>query len=163
MTILPEDSDADAVFVERYVEHGDAVRACVEAGISDAKYTINIVAKKQLARAEIQSSIAAIEKLRAAGPRTEVTLDSTVAELQRIFEKAEREGQYNSAISAKKTIAALMGWLTQNLVVTHRHSVADMSDDELERIASQKNAITVPYEEVRGIGHMAGDDGDDSA
>lgn len=156
----PTDHDADAVFVIQYVQHRDPVRACVEAGLSDTNFPITVYARQVLERPEIKSAIAVLEKVQpAGGPITDVTLDAAVARLLVISEKAEAGGEYNAAINAIKTIGAFKNWLSQNINVNHRMVASDMSDDDLERIASQKNAIDVPFTEVRkGIGHMRKDD-----
>ena len=151
-SILPEDHEPDSVFVDRYCQHGDPVRACVEAGITDTVFPINVVAQRQLARPEIKAAIAAVEKVRSAvGARAEITLESVVADMEAVYKKAFDCGEYNSAIAAKKLQSALKGWLTQSVTVTHRHVAADLSDDDLERIASQKlrdSAIDAEYTET---------------
>ena len=152
MSILPEDHEPDAVFVERYCQHGDPVRACVEAGITDPRFPISVVAQRILARPEIKAAIAAIEKIGAQQQaRVEITRDSILADMQSIYEKAMACGEFNSAIAAKKLQAAIMRLLDANITVNHRLIAGDLSDDDLERIASQKlrdSAIDAEYTET---------------
>lgn len=157
MSILPTteaDTNKDVVFINSYREHRDPVRACVEAQLSDPHYTITVFAKRQLERPEIKAAIEALDKAdEKHGPRAEITREAVEAKLMSLAEKAEAEGQYNSAIAALKLLAALRNWLSTNIAITHRHVAGDLSDDELERIASQKrDAVDASYEEVPSVG-----------
>ncbi len=148
-SILPDDPDQDAVFVERFVDTNDPVLACVQAGISDNRFPIQVVAERQLARAEIKAAIAALQKIRASSKASvEITRESVLADMQNVYEKALADREYNSAIAAKKLQAALAGWLTATLNINHRHTVDDLGTAELMRIASQGRVIDGDYEEV---------------
>lgn len=139
MSILPEtaaDYDADSVFVSEFVKTGDATTACIVAGIRDNRYDIRVTAEKTLARPEIRTAIEALQRIYQVDvAQPEITLDSVVADMQVIYQKAVDDGQYQAAIAAKKLQASLRGWLDQKIDITLRRSVDEMSTKDLERLA----------------------------
>jgi hypothetical protein len=139
-SILPDDddeNDQDQVFVETYVQSGDAMLACVKAGIRDHKYPMDVVAKRQLARPEIKAAITAYQKIKSANVPVEVTRQSIIADMQDVYEKAIDQSQLSNAIAAKKLQAALLNLLQQNISITHTFRAEDLPDEELARIAGQ--------------------------
>jgi len=65
-------------------------------------------------------------------------------DMQRIAEAAEEDGNWNSAISAKKLQAQLAGLLTQEVNVTHRMAVNELSDEQLMKIVSGREVMDAP-------------------
>ncbi len=128
----------EAMFVKEYVSHGDAMLACSRAGMQDARYRLSVMAERVLARPEIQDAIRAHRLATAGLPKvvTEYTRDLLLDDMQRIAEAAEEDGNWNSAISAKKLQAQLAGLLTQEVNVTHRMAVNELSDEQLMKIVS---------------------------
>lgn len=134
----PSDADraaeADAVFIEQYRLTGDAVTACVRAGIRDPRYPITVVANRQLQKPEIAAALKALSRIETSVMPLEVTRESIIADFQEIFERALNDGQYASSVSAKKAQALVLGYLTTNISITHGFKVENMSDDQLMRI-----------------------------
>jgi len=135
-----DQSDKDAVFVEQYRLTGDAVQACIRAGIRDARYPITVVANRQLQKPEIVAALKALERIATSMQPLEITRDSIIADFQEIYEKALQDGQYASSVSAKKAQALVMGFLTTNINITHGFRADLMTDDQLMRIANGGNA-----------------------
>lgn len=148
------DADADAVFVQEYVRSGDAVAACVISGLRDPRYDIRVHAERTLARPEIRNAIDALQRIyKADAASAEITLDSVVADMQDVYQKALADGQYPSAIAAKKLQAMMKGWLDQKIEITHRTRVDEMSTEQLERLAKGYLKTTaLPMQ--RGLGYM---------
>lgn len=158
MSILPDDDDhdADAVFVQEYVRSGDAVTACVVAGLQDPRYDVRVHAQHVLARPEIRNAIDALQRIYKADATTaDITLDSVVADMQAVYQKALDAGQYPSAIAAKKLQAALKGWLDQKIEVTHRTRPEEMSTAQLERLAKGYLQTTALPALPAGLGQYA--------
>lgn len=147
MSVLPANGDDDfddateavTIFVEQYLKTGNAMIACSRAGIRDPRYPMEVTAERTLQRPDIQFLIKAFGKLQVPEQPIEVTRETNIVDMQTVYEKALEDRQYGSAISAKKLQSLLMGVLTQNINVTHRHTVDNMSDDELMRIANQSD------------------------
>jgi hypothetical protein len=138
-TDADDQSDKDAVFVEQYRLTGDAVQACIRAGIRDARYPITVVANRQLQKPEIVAALKALERIATSMQPLEVTRDSVVADMQDVYEKALQDGQYASAIGAKKLQSMLLGMLQTNISITHGFKPELMTDEQLMRIASAKD------------------------
>jgi len=131
--IIESDADRDAIFAKHYVSHGDAVRACAQARIGCPGYDMRDVAAYNLARAETKQAIAAERLKPQADVSADITRESVITDLQTVYEKCLAAGDYNPAITAKKTQAQLQGWLDQNVTLTVKHDVSSMSDEEIER------------------------------
>lgn len=143
-----DQSDKDAVFVEQYRLTGDAVQACIRAGIRDARYPITVVANRQLQKPEIVAALKALERIATSMQPLEITRDSIIADFQEIYEKALQDGQYASSVSAKKAQALVMGFLTTNINITHGFRADLMTDDQLMRIANGGNAKDITKEVI---------------
>lgn len=131
-----EQADKDAVFVEQYRLTGDAVQACIRAGIRDPRYPITVIAARTLQRPEIAGALAALKRIETSALPLEVTRESVVADMEEVFQRALSDGQYASAVGAKKLQGMLLGLLDQKLIISHSLKVELMSDDQLMRIAS---------------------------
>lgn len=139
-TDADDQSDKDAVFVEQYRLTGDAIQACIRAGIRDARYPITVVANKQLQKPEIVAALKALERIETSMQPLEVTRDSIVADMETVFQRALDDGQYASATGAKRLQAALLGMLEQKLSITHGFKPELMTDEQLIRIANGGSA-----------------------
>ena len=160
--ILPDtdaDHDADAVFVQEFVRSGDAVTACVVAGLRDPRYDIRVYAERTLARPEIRNAIDALQRIYKADATTaDITLESVVADMQTVYQQALAANQFPSAIAAKKLQAQMKGWLDQKIEITHRTRPEEMSTAQLERLAKgylQTNSVPGQADPSQGIGHLA--------
>lgn len=131
-----EKSDQDAVFVQQYLLTGDPITACIRAGIRDPRYPITVMADRQMKKPEIAAAIKALAKIDAAGAPMEVTRESIVADMEDVYGKALTDGQYASAIGAKRMQAMLLGYMDQKLTINHSFKVEHMSDEQLLRIAA---------------------------
>ena len=138
-TDADDQSDKDAVFVEQYRLTGDAVQACIRAGIRDARYPITVVANRQLQKPEIVAALKALERIETSMQPLEVTRDIIVADMETVFQRALDDGQHASAIGAKKLQSMLLGLLQTNISVTHGFRPEMMTDEQLMRIASSKD------------------------
>jgi len=125
--------DRDAVFIEQYRKTGDAVTACVRAGIRDPRYPITVIAERTLARPEIQSALKSMEKLDNPLVPLQVTRESIIADFEEIFQRALSDGQYASATGAKRMQAHILGLMEQKINVTSSVNVTHMSTDALMR------------------------------
>lgn len=148
----------DAIFCREYLKTGDAMIACVRAGLANSEYALSVQADAQLRRREIQ---AALEVLRANGLKRErvvVTRDLIIEELQAAHEKAMEAGQVASAVSAKKLQAQLLGYLDQTVNVNHTVSARDLPLSELRALVNGRLEREVPaliegrWEDVRAPG-----------
>lgn len=135
------DADRDSTFVQVFVQTNDPVAACIRAQIRDYRYDIREVARRQLARPEIQAAIAAVKKLMPSKEDVEITLDSIVADLEHIHQEAVSDRDYTPAIAAKKLQAQMRGYLQENINITHTMRVEDMSNDELKRFLKKQPTI----------------------
>lgn len=158
-SILPPDDDKetdekaemDAVFVQEYVKCGDAVIACLRAGIRDPRYTIDVVAERQLNKPVIRDLIAIVEKIDVDKTPVEITRERLNADMEVVKEQALRDRQYGSVIAAAKLQAALNGLISQTINIHHRVSAEMMTDADLLRIAEggdRKPVIDADYSEI---------------
>jgi len=98
-----------------------------------------VVANRQLQKPEIVAALKALERIATSMQPLEVTRDSVVADMQDVYEKALQDGQYASAIGAKKLQSMLLGMLQTNISITHGFKPELMTDEQLMRIASAKD------------------------
>lgn len=138
--IIESDPDKDAIFAAHYVRTKDAVAACSQAHISCPGYDMRDVAVYNLRRPETKRAIAAEEAKPPAtiDPPQEITRESILTDLQTVYEKSLSAGDYNPAITAKKTQAQLNGWLDQNVTLTVKHDASSMTDAQLEQIVQNR-------------------------
>lgn len=146
------ETDQDAVFVEQYVLTGDAVTACIRAGIRDARYPITVIAERTLNRPEIAAAVNALKKIGTSAQPLEVTRESIIADMEEVYQKALTDGQYASAIGSKKLQSMLLGLLQTQININHSHRVDMMTDEQLMRIAGGQarditSAVTVVEDE----------------
>lgn len=126
----------EAIFCREYLKTGDAMIACVRAGLVNSEYSLGVQAEAQLRRPEIQ---AALEVLRGSGVKRErvvVTRDLIVEELQAAHEAAMKGGQVASAVSAKKLQAQLLGYLDTTVNINHTVSARDLPLAELRALVA---------------------------
>lgn len=147
----------DAVFVDEYVRTGNAYMACNRAGILDAKYPLEVVARKTLERPEIA---AAIEVARALYKANEgkvpglYSREMLLDELQRVHEQSLQDRSYAASISAVKTQAQMLGYLETTININHGVSARELSLADLRRMVAERggdDAVKVGSS-VAGIG-----------
>lgn len=140
----------DAVFIESYFNSGDAVAACVEAGIQMVEWPVTIVAKAMLDRVEIQAAIATLKRLRKDGVTSQqITRDSIVADMQSLFETWKAVDP-KAALAAKRLQAELLSLLDKNININVKHSADQMSEAQLMAIINQK-PIDGEYTDVTDV------------
>lgn len=145
----------DQVFVDEYVRTGDPRLACVRAGITDPKYPMSVLARRMLDRADIQEAVRLAQERVANAEPVEITRDSIVADLDKVFDDALDAGNHAAAVSAKKAQAQMLGFLETTLNVKHSMTVTDLSDDKLAEIAAGKPVVIegqVVRRQIEGIG-----------
>lgn len=145
---LPTDPERDEIFVKNYVRSRDAVDACTKARIFVPGYDIRDVAVYQLAKPEIQRAISKAEATKATEAPAEISKDSIVNDLQDVYERSSLAGEFQSAITAKKTQAQLLGYLEQNITLTVKNDVSSLTDAEIEKrlLALQKQSKVIDGE-----------------
>lgn len=162
--VITPDPDKDSAFVRHYVKSKDAVQACGQARIHCFGYDPRDVAYHQLARPEIKQAIAAEEKRVATLPPAEITKDSIITDLERVFDESMQAGEYNPAIAAKKTQASMMGWLEQTVNINLKQDATMLSDAELLKVINDRRpgtmiegefTATPAPKQIAGIGRPA--------
>lgn len=133
---IDAEAKKDAVFIEQYRLTGDAITACVRAGIRDPSYPITVMAQRQLQRPEIKAALLSLEKIDSGMVPLEVGRESIIADMEAVYQRALTDSQYASAIGAKKMQAMLLGLLDQKITVTHGFKPEMMTEEQLTRIAS---------------------------
>ncbi len=135
-TEAEERADKLAIFVEHYRRTSDAVASCQRAGLRDLKYDIRVYAERVLALPEVQESLAAVKSIDGGVTAPlDISRSSLVNDMQEVYDKALTDGQYASAIQAKRLQAHLTGHLVEEVKITHSYDVNMMSDAQLEQIA----------------------------
>lgn len=162
-TQSPDLTEQDVVFVQELVRNKDkddaAIIAYRRAGYWEPAFPVVVAAERHLQRPEIQTALAkAMEQFKPqiSGDRSR---DSLLADTDKVFESALAAKDHAAAINAKRLQAQVMGWLQENVSVTHRLEITQLSDQQLEKIASKAikviDATAVDVTEpVRGIGQM---------
>lgn len=160
------DNDRDLVFVETYLDHEDsdaaAVIACRKAGIIDPHFPIDVVARKTFNR--LAPAIKLARKYFQKRQPTEITKDSIIADLEKIFQDSLLSHDHSASNANRKLVAQITGILQNEMTVTHKHDVRLLSDAELEKIAAKGKVIDGVATEILppGIGHIkVGGEGDD--
>lgn len=161
----------DAIFCREYLRTGDAMIACVRAGMANSEYALGVQAEAQLRRPEIQAALGVLRESGVKRERVVVTRDLIVEELQAAHETAMRGGQVASAVSAKKLQAQLLGYLDTTVNVNHTVSARDLPLSELRALVNGRLERDAPaliegrWEDVRtpGESEAAGIDGADDA
>lgn len=161
--VIEPDPERDALFVKNYIRSRDAVDACAKARVFCVGYDMRDVAAHQLAKPHIKKMIAEAEVKATNDPSPEITRDSIITDLEQVFEKSMRDGEYTPAITAKKTQAQLLGWLENTVNVNIKRDIASMTDAELMQIIESKSSsqkvIDGEFTETKplGIGHLRGE------
>jgi|GEM_PF-3379075 len=141
------DEDSDAVFVQEYVDHGDAMLACVRADIRDPRYPMDIIARRMLERPEIRAACKALAAISEFRQHVDVTRETIVADMQRVYEQALDRDMLAQAVASKKLQADLLGFIAQKIEVTHR-DVTEMTESQLTKIAGKSLIIDADFEDV---------------
>ena len=158
MTPISPDPEKDAIFVQVYLQTGDALDAYVRSGHRNPMYESRVLAQWLLERADIQLALKTAETLKPKAP-VDITRESIVSDLEHIHSKAIGDKDYTPAIAAKKLQAQLSGYLAENVTVTHKLDVSAMTDAQLEKLiaAKSKRIIDGDFTEVpaHGLGQLS--------
>lgn len=140
MLNIPPDVERDAMFVKIYLQTGDALDASKRAGFVVHGYDDRTVAEYLLDRCDIQEAIkVAKESKNRKSASVDITRESIISDLDAIHQSAMIDKDYTPAIAAKKLQAQLMGVLQENVQVTHKMDVTQMSDDQLMKLIALKS------------------------
>lgn len=146
-----EDPEKLAIFVQEYVRHDGredaAIIAITRADLRDPRFHPETLADRVLAKPEIQAAIRAVKAVSRPAIAATVSADTLINDMEAIFQKCLDERQYTPAIAAKKTQAELLGLLKKDITITHKHTVSDMTDAQLEQIAKRK-PIDAEYTDI---------------
>lgn len=137
------------VFAEEFVRGGDAVNAMVMANLSDPKYAAAVAARKLLEDPNVQALVAQARKM--LGDQTRdyaVSRETQVSRLDSIYSEARMDKDRPAAIAAIKLQSHLQGYLTQAIDLTITHNVADMSTEQLLKMARKYGAIDGDFKVV---------------
>jgi len=128
----------EAIFVDEFLRTGNAFMACNRAGMADPRYPIEVMARRTLARPEIQAAITLGKRLMEKQPKLDAnglySREFLLDGLQRTHEQAFTDRSYSAAISAIKVQAAMLGFMEQTVNINHTTSAKELSLDELRRM-----------------------------
>lgn len=136
-----------ALFVECYVRTDDALKAAQQARLLNPMYTVETIVARLLERTDVQTAVAVLKKSKKDRVSVEVTRESLEAAAQNLHDTSMAAGDNKTALACLRFQAELRKLLGQDLTIHHKHSVTEMSDAELEKIARGK-AIDVAFEDV---------------
>lgn len=139
--IAEEKAKREIIFCEEYIRTGDVVGAVVKAGIRAVNYPIDVVGRQLLERPDIKLAIRMLTDRGVTSAPVEYTRDSLVSDMQNIYQDAREAGRFESAISAKRLQAALLGYLVDRKEITLVKSAQEMTNDELRRIAYKGKVV----------------------
>lgn len=151
------DPDKDAQFVKLYLQTGDALDSYIRTGYELHGYEKRAVAQYMLERPDIQAMLKMAETLKPKAA-VEITRESIVSDLDVIHAAAVRASDYTPAIAAKKLQAQLAGFLQENVTVTHRLDVTQMTDERImELLTAKSKHIEGDFTEVapQGLGQLS--------
>lgn len=162
MNFLPE--ERESVFAREYVrlENKDDAAAVVayrRAGFIDPAYPVAVAAERMLARPEIQRLIFETRSKFKPKLKAERSRDSVLADIDAIFESALAAQDHSAAVNCKRLEAQIQGLLQENVTVTHKVDVTNLTDEQLEKIAARAvqvidgNVVDITPKPV-GIEHM---------
>lgn len=139
MLTIPPDVERDAIFVKVFLQTGDGLDACKRAGFVVHGYDDRTVAEYLLDRQDIQISLLLAKESKERKPAVvDITRESIISDLDTIHQSAMIDKDYTPAIAAKKLQAQLMGVLQENVQVTHKMDVTQMSDEQLMKMIALK-------------------------
>lgn len=134
----------DVQFVKEYIKSGDALLAFNRAGYQTGGVGAKVMAERTLARPEIRIALDVladfgIEKGEDI-PVNPLSRDGLIEKLDAIHEVAMQEVALPSAINAVKAQAQLLGYMDQNVTITHNVRAAELSLEDLRRMVSTELA-----------------------
>ena len=134
----------DVEFVKEYIKSGDALLAFNRAGYQTGGVGAKVMAERTLSRPEIRIALDVladfgIEKGEDI-PVNPLSRDGLIEKLDAIHEVAMQEVALPSAINAVKAQAQLLGYMDQNVTITHNVRAAELSLEDLRRMVSTELA-----------------------
>jgi hypothetical protein len=134
----------DVEFVKEYIKSGDALLAFNRAGYQTGGVGAKVMAERTLARPEIKIALSVladfgIEKSDDI-PVNPLSRDGLIEKLDAIHEVAMQETALPSAINAVKAQAQLLGYMDQNVTITHNVRAAELSLEDLRAMVSKELA-----------------------
>ena len=137
----------DAIFCREYLRTGDAMTACVRAGLASSEYSLSVSAEYHLSRPEIQAALSVLAESGVKRERVVYSRELILDELQGLYEAGKQGVPVSSAISALKVQAQLLGYLDTTINVNHSVSAKDMSLSDLRAAVaarmSGENAVVI--------------------
>jgi hypothetical protein len=127
----------DAIFCREYLKTGDAMTACVRAGLTNSEYALSVTAAHHLSRPEIQAALAVLSESGVKRERVQYTRDLILDELQQAYEAGMQGMSVSSAITALKTQAQMLGYLDTTINVNHSVSARELSLSDLRRMVAE--------------------------
>ncbi len=146
------DADKLAVFVTEYLKHESqpdaAVIALTRAGLRDPAWAPSTMAERYLAMPEIQAMIDVARRFHKPRETQEVSQATLTTDLEEVYQKSMQDRQYVPAISAKKLQAELHGLVKTKVDFTISHKIAELTTDELRKIASKGKVVDGEFIDV---------------
>jgi hypothetical protein len=134
----------DVEFVKEYIKSGDALLAFNRAGYQTGGVGAKVMAERTLARPEIRIALDVLAdfglKAGTDVPVAPLSRDGLIEKLDAIHEVAMQEVALPSAINAVKAQAQLLGYMDQNVTITHNVRAAELSLEDLRRMVSAELA-----------------------
>jgi hypothetical protein len=136
----------DVQFVKEYIKSGDALLAFNRAGYQTGGVGAKVMAERTLARPEIKIALSVladfgIEKSEDI-PVNPLSRDGLIEKLDAIHEVAMQETALPSAINAVKAQAQLLGYMDQNVTITHNVRASELSLEDLRAMVSKELAAS---------------------
>jgi len=134
-------------FVTEYIKDGNATQAAKRAGFS--KKTARPIGARLLTNVDIA---AAIEKAR--GPvleASQITLESHLAELARLRDRADTDGLYSAAVTAEVARGKCAGYYTERIAMTVTPGTGVLAVPAIASDAWVRAAVTQQAELARGV------------
>lgn len=155
---IQPDPEKDQIFVRLYLQTGDVLDSFIRSGHEPHGYEKRTAAEYLLERADIQLALKTAETLKPKAP-VDITRESIVSDYENVYSEAFRDKDYTAAIAAKKNQAAILGLISENVQVTHRMDVTQMSDEQIMKILTARSkhidgefTIAAPV----GLGQLSG-------
>lgn len=144
-----DEAQDQLTFVQEYLRTNDPVLALTRAGIIDIRYPAEVTARKLMEKPHIK---ALIDTVRAAGlvpvPEMVISRETVVSRFDSIYHEARADRDRPSALAANKLIAHMQGYLTTTIDLTIHHTAAEMTTDQLLKIARRGAAIDGEFHEI---------------
>ena len=139
--------ERDTVFALEMARTDDLMLAFIRSGHDAEGMGMQQLAQRMAARPDIKASIEIAKRALAELRTAEITLKSYEAEIFRLYEVARAANRLTDAKGIWELLGKSRGYFIERKEVTHRLTVEQLTDEELERIAVRgKRPVTIDAE-----------------